>query len=452
MRIQSLNAVAPQHSELDADATPNVLVIGVDGTNLARILADPANVNFVEVMQGGTTAAASIAGHTTLSNPSWTAVLTGLWGETTGVINNIFNPAVYDSWPTVFNQLESLDPAIHTTAIANWDVVAAIAASGSIPADSVRYVPQLNGDTNWLLTDDAVGDATEAAIAAADPATANFVFSYFVGVDENGHLYGGASPQYADAVQNIDRNLGEILQTVNDWEAATGEQWTILIVTDHGHQPQVGFGHGFQSPDETTTFVIANNPDRFTAGGVNTAYQIVDVTPTVVTIFGGVPVAHSDGVSMTTLNGSTTAYGDTASLIQALQVAIDDVDHPDPVTELALGVRTVFASIPYFLVDIVDGVVGELRAVSAQDTLLSPLAYLAIGPVQFAGDALYVATNVLAQVVARLTGVTGASIFPLLPPELPDLQMPDLTTLVGVWCVPAVSGAASVCGAQSVAV
>ncbi|MDF2827861.1 MAG: hypothetical protein K0R01_1144, partial [Mycobacterium sp.] len=35
-------------------------------------------------------------------------------------------------------------------------------------------------------------------------------------------------------------------------------------------------------------------------------------------------------------------------------------------------------------------------------------------------DGLYVATNVPAQIVAFLTGVTGARIFPLLPPEQPD--------------------------------
>jgi Type I phosphodiesterase / nucleotide pyrophosphatase len=372
-------------------------------------------------------------------------VLTGLWGETTGVVNNIFNPAVYNRWPTVFNQLETLDPAIRTTAIANWDVVAAIAASGSVPADNVLYVPQASGDPNWLRTDDAVGDATEAAIAGALPTTSNFVFSYFVGVDENGHLYGGASPEYADAVQNMDRNLGEILQAVHTWETANNEQWTIIMVTDHGHQPQLGFGHGFQSPDETTTFVIANNPDLFTVGGVNSAYQIVDVTPTVVTLFGGVPRNHSDGVSLTTLNGSTTDYDDDAALFAALHAAIEDVDYPDPVTDLVLGVRTVFVSIPYFLVDIVGGIVDDLRGAAAEDTLLSPLAYLAIGPVQFAGDALYVATNVLGQVVARLTGVTGASIFPLLPPDLPELQTPEPAITSAVPCATAGSSAAPAC-------
>ena len=87
-------------------------------------------------MKDGTTAASSIVGHTTVSNPSWTTILTGVWSEKAGVINNIFTPWTYDTWPTVFNQLETIDPTIETTAIANWNVITAIAGAGSIPVDT----------------------------------------------------------------------------------------------------------------------------------------------------------------------------------------------------------------------------------------------------------------------------------------------------------------------------
>ena len=421
--LKPTSAVAPQPVSTLADTTPNVLVIGVDGTNLSRVLADPANANFFQLMQGGTTAPASIVGHTTISNPSWTAILTGVWGEKTGVINNIFNPAVYDKWPTVFNQLETFNPGIQTTAIANWDVISAIAVSGSVGADHVVNISHIAGDSDWSLTDDAVGDATEAAIAAADPNKPNFVFSYFVGVDENGHNYGGASQQYADAVRNVDQNIGEIMQQVNDWEAATGEQWTVIVVTDHGHQASKGLGHGFQSPNETSTFVIANNPNLFTAGGVNLKYQIVDVTPTVVTLFGGTPAPKSDGVSITNLGGSTvTPIDDDAALRAAVLDVIGKYGYPDIGTDLKLGVRTVFASVPYFLNQGFDAVTAQLESIAAQHIfVISPLAQAMTVPVQLVGSLTYAATNAVAQVVARLTGVTGASLVPIFMPPLPPL-------------------------------
>ncbi|WP_293019166.1 alkaline phosphatase family protein [Mycolicibacterium sp.] len=421
--LKPTSALAPQPVSTLADTTPNVLVIGVDGTNLSRVLADPANANFFQLMQGGTTAPASIVGHTTISNPSWTAILTGVWGEKTGVINNIFNPAVYDKWPTVFNQLETFNPGIQTTAIANWDVISAIAVSGSVGADHVVNISHIAGDSDWSLTDDAVGDATEAAIAAADPNKPNFVFSYFVGVDENGHNYGGASQQYADAVRNVDENIGEIMQQVDDWEAATGEQWTVIVVTDHGHQAGKGLGHGFQSPNETSTFVIANNPNLFSAGGVNLKYQIVDVTPTVVTLFGGTPAPKSDGVSITNLGGSTvTPIDDDAALRAAVLDVIGKYGYPDIGTDLKLGVRTVFASVPYFLNQGFDAVTAQLESIAAQHIfVISPLAQAMTVPVQLVGSLTYAATNAVAQVVARLTGVTGASLVPIFLPPLPPL-------------------------------
>lgn len=431
------NAISgPQVGVASVD-TPNVLVIGVDGTNLSRVLADPANVNFFKLIQGSSTAPSSIVGHTTISNPSWSTILTGNWGEKTGVINNIFTPWTYNRWPTVFNQLEEdHDEGIQTTAVANWDVIAAIAAAGGdLGADLVRYIGKRDDDPNWLKTDDAVGDTTELIIADSNPDVANFVFSYFVGVDENGHMYGGASEQYKLALNNFDRNLGELMAAVESWETTNNEEWTIVLVTDHGHQPQRGLGHGFQSPDETETFVIVNGPG-FTPGAINLQYEIVDVTPTVVTLFDGTPRA-TDGTSMTELTDNVIPINNDEALREALQDLISKNGYPDTITNIALGVRTIFTSIPYFLVDIVDGIVGGIKSVAAQNIpVVSVLAGLAVGPVRLIGDLGYVATNFVAQIVARITGVTGASIYPFWPPAAPDF--PSYTppappsTLVGL--------------------
>ena len=452
---RNATAAAPQTVTALADDTPNVLLIGVDGTNLSRILDNTDNSNFFSLMQTGTTAAASIVGHTTISNPSWSAILTGAWGEKTGVINNVFTPWTYNKWPTVFNQLEAFDAGIETTTIADWDVISAIAGAGSTGADNITNIAQIAGDTNWLLTDDAVGDATEAAIAGADLAVPNFIFSYFVGVDENGHMYGGASQQYADAITNVDRNLAEILEAVNN----SGEQWTIIVVTDHGHQPQKGLGHGFQSPPETSTFVIANNPSIFAEGAINLQYQIVDVTPTVMTLFGGPPPLNADGVSLTDLDGSNvTPVNNNEALRGALQDAIAMYGYPDIGTQLVLGLRTIVTTVPYYVFGLTNQLTGALQGIADQDIfLISPLAKIAIVPVQFVGDIAYVATNFAAQITAGLTGVTGASIFPLWPPAPPsfpstpeEATTPDAYLLV---CGDARgSSAVSWCGEQPIAV
>jgi len=423
---------APVATQVDP-TKQHVLVIGVDGTNLSRILADDENVNFLDLVEHSTTAASSIVGHTTISNPSWTSILTGVWGERTGVINNVFTPWTYDKWPTVFDQLEGIDRDIKTMTVANWNVINAISGAGKYGADVNTFVSQVPGDKNWIDTDDAVATETIAALTAAD--TPNFLFSYFVGVDENGHMYGGASEEYELAIQNMDDNLGLIRAAIADREAA-GEDWTIIVVTDHGHQPQVGFGHGFQSPDETATFVIANGT-AFTAGDVNSKYEIVDTTPTVVSLFGGTPRPGSDGVPLTSLGGGSAHPIDVKT---ALLAAIAQNDYPDLVTNVTQGIRTIFATIPYYVYTF------------GNDSVAGVPSFLVV-PVKVFFDGLYVITNVPAQVVAFLTGVSGARIFPILPPAQPMFPPSEGTTLLNAVVCGGGSGvsADAWCGAESVA-
>ncbi|MEZ0341021.1 alkaline phosphatase family protein [Mycobacterium sp. pV006] len=437
-RNAALRAANDVAGQVNAQAiAENVLVIGVDGVNLRRVLTNPDMTHFLSLIGDSTTAPASIVGHTTVSNPSWTSILTGVWGERTGVINNVFTPWTYDKFPTVFELIETQDASIQTISIANWNVISAIADTGTLGADLVINVNQEPDDPDWLATDDAVGQATVAQIAGANLAVPNFLFSYFVGVDENGHTYGGASEEYEIALENFDKNLGLILAQI----AASPEPWTILMVTDHGHQPQKGLGHGFQSPDETSTFVVAYNHPAFTSGAMNLQYEIVDVTPTVLSLFGLDSPDGFDGSSMLGKGGTVVPVGPDpdAALNEALIDAIDKYGYPDIGTQIALGARTIAGFIPYYVQNLSVSLTSGLQAIADMEIfLVSLIAEVAIAPVRLLTDVLYVATNIVAQIVARLTGVTGASIFPLWPPAPPPTVFtPD---------APGDTGTALLCG------
>jgi hypothetical protein len=107
---------------------------------------------------------------------------------------------------------------------------------------------------------------------------------------------------------------------------------------------------------------------------------------------------------------------------------------PDLVTNVALTLRTIFATIPYYV-----------WTLNNDGTI----------PIPILGDILYVVTNVPAQIVARLTGVTGASIFPPFPPgppSWPGQQQPIAPDTIILACGKgALGSAAAVCDAASVA-
>ena len=412
-RSRSASAVA---SQIGDPPPTHVLLIGTDGTNLDKVLADPANVGFFDLMAESVTGATSIVGHTTISGPSWTTILTGVWDNKSGVINNIFNPAPYDAWPTVFNLLEAHNPDIDTAVIADWKYINDIGAAGAYPvaADDNVFVPF---DTSWEDTDDDVTTATIARINATQAADSSFIFSYQVAVDEAGHAYGGGSPEYAAAIVNTSENIAAIMAAVDAWETANpGEEWTVIVTTDHGHQQSVGFGHGFQSPNETSSFVMFDlEGDSANDGKQNLGYSNADITPTIVGLFGAPPRSDFDGVSLAT---KTDSIVDPADLSQALNDAINTFGYPNIGTDIALGIRTIFGSIPYFLDGFVTTITGQLQSIVEQDIfLVSALAGAAEFLVQITGDVLVFTTQAIARVVAYLTG--AGTIAPTDPPLTP---------------------------------
>jgi hypothetical protein len=309
----------------------------------------------------------------------------------------------------VFNQLETYLPAVQTTAIANWANIAQIAGAGAAPADVIKYFAPV--DSDYISSDNQIGAASVEAIQNTLAGTPSFQFTYFVGVDDTGHEYNAGSPQYANALRNVDQNIGSILAEIDAWETANpGEEWTIIVTTDHGQVPwnTIKFGsemraHGFQTPWETTTFVIANGPG-FAEGAINNTYRNIDVTPTVAALFGLSPEPYSAGTPLMDLAGNDyrPIVPGIEAIKQALTDAIDMYGYPDIVTNISLMIRTIAATIPYVVFTAFDGLSQSVPE------------FLQL-PVEFIGAVLYQMVNIPAQIIARLTGVTGNQI---IPPDL----------------------------------
>ncbi len=422
--LTAANAVAAETVSLTSlDPNQHVLLIGVDGTDLSKILEDPYNQAFFGLMDDGTTAAATMVGHTTVSDPGWTGILTGVWSETAGVSNNVFTPWTYDTWPTVFNQLEAADSSISTTVIGDWSVIAQIAGAGSKPADTIVYYPQING--SWQETDDAVGNRSIQAIQNTVAGTPSLQMTYFVGVDDTGHdTYGAGSPEYAAALRNVNDNIADIMSAVDSWETANpGETWTVITVTDHGQvlkaplSPIVAglLAHGFQSPIETTPFVIAVGPD-FAGGAINNTYSQMDVTPTILSLFGLAQQPYFAGKPL--MDKVASDYRPVVPGQLALKNALNDAlgmyGYPDIATNLSLTLRTLAATVPYAVYTLFSGLAdpGDCSSFTCILFEANSLPELVAVPVLFVGAVIYNIVNIPVQVIVRLTGVTGNQIIP----------------------------------------
>ena len=114
------------------------------------------------------------------------------------------------------------------------------------------------------------------------------------------------------------------------------------------------------------TFVIVDGP-AFGDGLINPEDEIVDVTPTVVSLFGALQRSDFDGVPLTTLSGSDV---DPVDLHQALQEQIAMNQYPDIVTNVALSARTIFATLPYYVYTGTNDITAQLQTIVTQNIFL----------------------------------------------------------------------------------
>jgi hypothetical protein len=235
----------------------------------------------------------SIVPHVSLSGPSWTTALTGVWDCKHGVTDNNFDATPFAEYPTVFTRLARADRGLTSVSVATWDKIAIITGSGDRHADVILSTPPVPFDPDESKADAATGTAAIDLITHNAP---DFLFVLLDQVDFAGHRHGGASQQYLDATMRADAQVGRIVAAVDARAAARpSERWTIVATTDHGHLPEGG--HGGQTRDETAIFVIARGPD-FAAGVTDAHYSLVDVTPTVLDLL-GVPLPRGlDGIPM----------------------------------------------------------------------------------------------------------------------------------------------------------
>ncbi|MEB3020146.1 alkaline phosphatase family protein [[Mycobacterium] crassicus] len=426
-------------SALSADwllAAEHVLLIGTDGTNLDKILEYAYNDDsgFKTLMDRGVTAATSVIGHQAMSTPEWTTILTGVWDDKHGVVSNLYRPEPYTAWPSVFNLIEYYKSEVDTTVVSPVGLFTELGAIGGYPVDNIIGI---TGGSNFAEVDALVTDATVAKILATmdNPDISTFMFSYQSQVDNAGHTFGGGSQEYAQGVINVGANLQQIMTAVAQAEAATGDRWTIIAVTDHGHMqtptlPGFSFGHGFQSPNETSSFVmfsLAGNEAQ--AGGQSLGYSLVDITPTILQAFGIPMRSDFDGAPMQTDPALLNSVVMPVDLKQGLTDAINSYGYPNIGTEIMLSLRSLAGGVGYVIQNYLVGPVDNyLQTLIDQDIFgISLLAEGAQWVVRTVGGAVVDVTDQLGRAIGYLTGagVIEPMDAPLPLPGSAEFSIPD---------------------------
>lgn len=281
-----------------AFAVPKTLLIGVDGVQLERLQAiNPTNFNRLNIAK---TYTGGIVGESseqdTNSGPGWATILTGVWKHKHLVATNEAGEA-NPAFPSVFKRLKLANSQLKIGSFAHWNAI-----NAQFFTSDVALIDQVQSG----LTDVA---AVSAAINFINVG-GDFTFVHLDDVDHTGHSYGFGSA-YDMSLAVMDQQLGQLINAVLAKQQQTGDDWLILVTTDHGREAS-GYNHGGQSQSEKTSFIASNKSlnAEFYSPVVNVANTSLNglygyaaetaVMPTILTHMGVAvqPVWQLDGVSL----------------------------------------------------------------------------------------------------------------------------------------------------------
>ena len=243
-------------------ATDKVLIVGIDGCRPDAVLvAETPHMD--RLWKNGAFSFHARTDQITVSGPCWTSMLTGVWHKKHGVLNNDYENMPLTRYPHFFRRVKEHDPKLRTASIVQWG-----------PTNKIL----LPGDVDVMASAENDSDVTKLVVKLLADGDPDAVFVQFDDVDHAGHAhgYGPHIADYVAAVEAEDRLIGDMLHALESRKTFAEENWLVMITADHGG---MGKGHGGDSPQELTVFVIAHGPS-VVQGELHKKAAVVDVAVT----------------------------------------------------------------------------------------------------------------------------------------------------------------------------
>lgn len=271
-------------SAADERPVKKVLFIGIDGCR-ADALAAAQTPNIDSLIADGIYYAESDIvcprpnKADTISGPGWSNQLTGVWPDKHGVIDNSFKGSNYEKHPHFFTRLKQVRPAAKTVSLTTWEPIRSKILSGA--DDGRHFGGEKPGD--YIGGDRQATDALLEVLRTQDP---DAVVLYLGNIDETGHKFGfhPGVPQYIAAIAEADAQIGRVLTGLKARPKFAGEDWLIILCTDHGGLG-TGHGGGHDKPEIRRIFLIVSGPSAL-RGRSELPTSHVDIVPTALTHLG----------------------------------------------------------------------------------------------------------------------------------------------------------------------
>ncbi|MBN2777075.1 MAG: alkaline phosphatase family protein [Bacteroidales bacterium] len=221
-----------------------VLIIGWDGVRSDCLeLANTPNMD--NLFSQGISTTWAHNQNVTVSGPTWSTILTGVWQIKHGVSNNSYTNSQFNTYPYFPTRAKSENSDLYCVHICSWS-----------PMTENVYNHGFDNMIVPTFGDEYCSLAAQAQLANPD---LDVLFVHFDQPDGAGHQYmfSPTASGYIDAIENCDYWTGQLLQALYSRPTYDQENWLIISMTDHGG---IGFSHGGVTVDETRVWISFANP------------------------------------------------------------------------------------------------------------------------------------------------------------------------------------------------
>ena len=280
--FENVNGIPPENNSqnilhvnqddiLSSFSTNKVLIIGIDGVrgDVAKMVSTEEDSAFGRMQEDGAWTYASTVGPIAISGPSWSSMLTGVWCDRHGVYDNGFENHMLDSTPDLIEMIEAHDSSIETASLVYWQ-----------PIDTT-IIGKGTADTQERFEEDK--DLHSRAVELlSDNSSLDVLFVAYDDPDYAGHRHGFSpnSEEYVDAVKLADQRASELLDVLDE-RITIGEDWLVIITSDHGGGGVYEHAHSPSTSIDRTTIMMVRGGN--TVSGEMENSVVVDVAVTALT-------------------------------------------------------------------------------------------------------------------------------------------------------------------------
>jgi predicted AlkP superfamily pyrophosphatase or phosphodiesterase len=212
----------------------------------------------------------------TSSSPNWASIIMGAGPEQHGVTSNDWETNKFEiapvavgsgpMFPTIFGLLREQQPGAYIACVHDWDGFGRL-----MEPKAMDLLENVKGSPNT---------ARRAAEVIREKKP-TFLFVHFDDVDHAGHGFGWKSPQYMQAVEEVDGLIGSLLGALS--QAGIRDQTVVIMTADHGGK---GKSHGEPTMEEIEIPIIMAGPGIKRGHEITSPVNTYDTAATVAELFG----------------------------------------------------------------------------------------------------------------------------------------------------------------------